>query len=102
MTNGDPEGRIFKKKQIHVIFLFMSYQLFWTGSNTRLKEFFVKVAMEIEKNQDDGSLSQVFKPILDLVSSKCQDFSIMHTEVNRYVDLLMFFTQTESLAKVIL
>ena len=67
-----------------------------------MKEFFVKVAMEIEKNQDDGSLPQVFKPILDLVTSKCKDFSIMHTEVNRYVDLLMFFTQTESLAKVIL
>ena len=73
---------------------------FFTGSNVFLKEFFTKVSVEIDKNKDDGTLSQVFKPVLDLIAASCKDFSIMHTEVNRYIDLLMFFTQTEPLAKV--
>ena len=71
-----------------------------TDSNTYVKEFFVKVSSEIDKNKDDGTLSDVFRPALDLIAAECRNFTIMHTEVNRYINLLMFFTQTEPLAQV--
>ena len=65
-----------------------------------MKEFFLKVSIEIDKNKEDGTLSDVFRPALDLIAAECRNFTIMHTEVNRYINLLMFFTKTESLARV--
>ena len=85
------------QKATHIIIIIC----FLTDSNTYVKEFFVKVSSEIDKNKDDGTLSEVFRPVLDLIAAECRNFSIMHTEVNRYINLLLFFTQTESLAQVI-
>ena len=66
-----------------------------------MKEFFTSTAAEIHNNSEDGSLLQVFTPALDVIKSKFQNqLTLMHPEVNRYIDLLMFFTSSAPLAEV--
>lgn len=72
----------------------------YLSDNSHVKEFFTRVAAEIDSHSEDGSLLQVFTPVLDTVKSKFQnDLTLMHPEVNRYIELLMFFTQSVPLAE---
>jgi hypothetical protein len=66
-----------------------------------VKEFFTQTASEIHSHAEDGNFLQVFTPVLDVIKSKFQNqLTLMHPEVNRYIDLLMFFTNSAPLAEV--
>ena len=78
-----------------------SIEFIQLSDNSYVGEFFTKVADEIHKNQEDGSLQQVFAPVLDTVLAKFTvDYDLMHPEVSRYIELVMFFTQSVPLAEV--
>ena len=63
-------------------------------------EFFELTAQEIDKDKDEGTVAEVFKPVLDSVKEKVQKFSLGHGVVYTYLELLHFFTRKECLAKV--
>ena len=66
-----------------------------------IKEFFIQTAAEIASDMEEGSLTQVFTPVLDVIKNKfLSEFTLMHPEVNRYINLATFFTQSVALAEV--
>lgn len=66
-----------------------------------IREFFTKTAAEIAADPEEAGVSQVFTPVLDVIKNKfLSDFSLMHPEVNRYLNLAVFFTQSVPLAEV--
>lgn len=65
-------------------------------------EFFVKTTAEIAAHEDEGTVFQVFAPVLDVIKNKfLSDFSLMHPEVSRYITLALFFTRSVPLAEVL-
>ncbi|KAL4240196.1 Ubiquitin conjugation factor E4 A [Mactra antiquata] len=73
----------------------------YISDNTWVQDFFIQVSNEIHANSEDGSLLQVFTPVLDVIKGKYQrDFKLIHPELSRYTVLLMFFTSTPQLGEV--
>jgi hypothetical protein len=53
-------------------------------------EFFDKVVEEIDMNKEDGSLSDIFKPVLEsLKNNLMKDTSLINTNVIRNIDFMM-------------
>ncbi|XP_053392708.1 ubiquitin conjugation factor E4 A-like isoform X2 [Mercenaria mercenaria] len=70
------------------------------SDNSQVKEFFTRTAAEIHTHSEDGTLLQVFTPVLDVIKSRFQnELTLMHPGVSRYIDLLMFFTNSIPLAE---
>ncbi|XP_053392702.1 ubiquitin conjugation factor E4 A-like [Mercenaria mercenaria] len=70
------------------------------SDNSLVKEFFTRTAAEIHTHSEDGTLLQVFTPVLDVIKSKFQnELTLMHPAVSRYIDLLMFFSNSVPLAE---
>ena len=64
-------------------------------------EFFDKVVEEIDMNKEDGSLSDIFKPVLEsLKNNLMKDTSLINPDVIRNIDFMMFFTRNPEMAKV--
>ena len=72
-------------------------------SNTVMVEFFDKVVEEIDMNKEDGSLSDIFKPVLEsLKNNLMKDTSLINPNVIRNIEFMMFFTRNPEMAKVLL
>ena len=66
-----------------------------------MQEYFQHVASEIDTNSEDGTVKEVFGPILDRVKEKFQkEFSLGHGILYDYLDILLFFSRTSCLAQV--
>lgn len=62
-------------------------------------DFFIRLAVEVDKHKEDGSVKESFWPILDLVQEHLQkECNLMHVSLFKYLDLLVFFSKTEPLA----
>ncbi|XP_052772600.1 ubiquitin conjugation factor E4 A-like isoform X2 [Mya arenaria] len=71
------------------------------SDDTSTQEFFLRTSDEIHKNNEDGSLSEVFTPVLDALKAKfITEFTLMHPDVTRYLGLISFFTQSAPLAEM--
>ena len=66
-----------------------------------LEDFLLKTAAEIHASCEDGSLEEVFTPVLDVIRQRfMSDFTLMHPEVNKFIKFTMFFTKSAPLAEV--
>lgn len=73
----------------------------FTGDNcTVMLDFFTRLAVEVDKHKEDGSVKESFWPILDTIQEHLKDLNLMHVALFKYLDLLMFFSRTEPLALV--
>ena len=62
---------------------------------------FERVAEDIAANQDEGSVMEVFGPVLGAVKEKAQkDFTLGHSIIFSYLDLMLFFIRKQCLAEV--
>lgn len=74
-----------------------------TQSYNVMLEFFDKVVEEIDRNQEDGSLHDVFKPVLEsLKNDMTKDYSLLNPNVIRNIDFMVFFTRNPEMAKILL
>ena len=76
--------------------------VFFPGDNcTVMLDFFTRLAVEVDKHKEDGSVKESFWPILDTIQEHLQkELNLMHVALFKYLDLLMFFSRTEPLALV--
>ena len=66
-----------------------------------MQDYFECVALEIDANSEDGTLQDVFGPVLDRIKEKFQkEFSLGRGILYDYLDVLFFFTRTSCLAQV--
>lgn len=64
-------------------------------------EFFDQVVTGIHQNKEDGSLCDVFKPVLDSVKTNMtNDSSLINPSVIKTIDFMSFFTRNPALAEV--
>ncbi|XP_061168185.1 ubiquitin conjugation factor E4 A-like [Saccostrea echinata] len=63
--------------------------------------FFDELVQQIEDNAEDGSVPQVFEPMLEHTKHRLfKDFSLLSPGVIKAIDFLIFFTRKPSLAQV--
>nr|XP_022317607.1 ubiquitin conjugation factor E4 A-like [Crassostrea virginica] len=68
-----------------------------------LPQFFDELVQQIEENAEDGSISQVFQHILQIVQSRLtKELSLLNPGVLKNIDFLSLFTRKASLAQVFL
>ncbi|GFS09230.1 ubiquitin conjugation factor E4 A [Elysia marginata] len=67
-------------------------------------QFLREVAEEVERNSDQGSLSQSYAPILQELKLRLnsENMSIVHRDAINYVKVMHFFTSTSALARTFL
>ncbi|XP_076074488.1 ubiquitin conjugation factor E4 A-like isoform X2 [Mytilus galloprovincialis] len=72
-------------------------------SHVIMVEFFDRVVEEIDKSKEDGSLNDVFKPVLEsLKNNMMKDSTLMNPNVLKNIDFMVFFTRHPEMAKVLL
>lgn len=76
--------------------------LFMAGSDgDLLLQFFDELVQQIEDNAEDGSVPQVFQPVLHIIMSRLtKELSLLNPGVIKAIDFLSFFTRKPSLAQV--
>lgn len=68
-----------------------------------LSQFFDVLVQQIEENEEDGSVLQVFQPILHIVLTRLtKELSLLNPGVLKNIDFLSFFARKASLAQVFL
>ncbi|XP_056018090.1 ubiquitin conjugation factor E4 A-like isoform X2 [Ostrea edulis] len=68
-----------------------------------LLRFFDELVQQIEDNAEDGSVPQVFQPVLHIIMSRLtKELSLLNPGVIKAIDFLSFFTRKPSLAQVLL
>lgn len=77
---------------------FDNYQTVLGDNCTVMLDFFTRLAVEVDKHKEDGSVKESFWPILDTIQEHLKDLNLMHVALFKYLDLLMFFSRTEPLA----
>ncbi|CAI9739965.1 ubiquitin conjugation factor E4 A-like [Octopus vulgaris] len=62
-------------------------------------DFFTRLANEVHKFTEDGSVKEAFQPILDVIyQHMTNELNLMHVALFEYLDLLTFFHRSEPLA----
>ncbi|KAL3875775.1 hypothetical protein ACJMK2_033692 [Sinanodonta woodiana] len=90
---------LYPTQNIHKQFISLCLEQIEQGEVDSFGRFLGEVVQEIKKNEEDGSVEQVFRPVLDLINDRFQNFTLMHTEVARYIAVLGFFTTNPDLAE---
>ncbi|KAH3871035.1 ubiquitin conjugation factor E4 A-like [Dreissena polymorpha] len=98
------QPELYPSQRVHQQFidLYMETCHYQAESGT-LEDFLLKTAAEIHASSEDGSLEQVFTPVLDVIRQRfMSDFTLMHPEVNKFIKFTMFFTKSAPLAEMFL
>ena len=65
-------------------------------------DFFDHVSLEIDSHSDEGTVDEVFRPILDRVKEKfVKECSLGRGILYDFLELILFFTRNTSLAQVL-
>ncbi|XP_071105758.1 ubiquitin conjugation factor E4 A-like [Haliotis cracherodii] len=97
------QTELFPEQKVHLQFLDIfqeEFEFLAGGLHTVAESFFLHLCREININKEEGSLLEVFKPVLEVVKEKfTKELSLTHANTLYYVAFLEFFSKSAPLGE---